>query len=367
MLLGPSLGAVSGVSTHLNQIFTSSLSGEFRLWHFQVGSEGRQESRAGKLARLLLSPVQFAWQLALMRPAVVHINTSMDANGYWRDAAYLLVAALFRRRIVYQVHGGALPAEFFGGSRMLTGLLRMVLRLPDVVVLLARREFQAYRRFAPDLPLALVPNAIEIVADPVHKAVAPPDDRPLRIGFVGRLAESKGVFDVVQAVATLVARGIALEVTIAGSGPDDTRLRRRVADLGLEACVRFTGPVHGADRDRVWAESDLFAFPTHAEGLPYALLESMAARTPAVVTPVGAIPDVVQDGVHAVFIPVRDPAALARELERLHRDRALIARLGAAGRRRVEQAYGVERMAHDLRGLYLEPGGRAPCAVSRVS
>jgi hypothetical protein len=120
LLLGPARTAVSGVSTHLNQLFSSKLGACFRLSQFQVGSEGRAEGRFGILLRVLTRPFELTARLLLDRPSIVHINTSFEPKGYWRDLAYLAVGKLLRRKVVYQVHGGALPQEFFANSPVLT-------------------------------------------------------------------------------------------------------------------------------------------------------------------------------------------------------------------------------------------------------
>jgi glycosyltransferase involved in cell wall biosynthesis len=96
----------------------------------------------------------------------------------------------------------------------------------------------------------------------------------------------------------------------------------------------------------------VLAFPTHGEGLPYALLESMAAGAVPVISPVGGIPDVMQDQVHGVFVPPRNPRALADALERLHHDRASLQRMAVAGRQRIVEQYSVSRMTADFQHLY---------------
>src|ERR1700676_4355710 len=84
LMLGPCREAMSGVSTHLNLLFASRLAEKFRLVHFQVGREGRDERALGRLVRLAASPVQLAATLVLRRVAVGHLNTSSDMRGYWR-------------------------------------------------------------------------------------------------------------------------------------------------------------------------------------------------------------------------------------------------------------------------------------------
>lgn len=354
VLSGPRLEAVSGVSTHLNQIFGSSLFGDVDLLHFVVGSEGRRESALQKLGRFAVSPIAFAAYLLRHRPGIVHLNSSLEPKSYWRDIAYLVVARLLGRKVVYQVHGGALPEEFFAGNAFLTGLLRRVLSMPDVVVLLAQVELAAYRKFVPGQRLEVVANAIDatpLVAAPIH----PNADEPLRLAYLGRLAENKGIFETVEALAMLVGEGREMHLSIAGGGPDEARLRAHVAKLGMDGRVTFLGPLFGEAKDALWCQSDVFSFPTyHREGLPYALLEAMAAGAVPVTTPVAAIPDVMQDGVHGLLVKPRDASGLARALARLDDDRPGLASMAEAGRARVLEAYTVDRLAGDFRRLYAE-------------
>lgn len=353
MLLGPSLGAVSGVSTHLNQLLQSALPREFRFVLFQVGSEGRAESLPGKMWRLLSSPVLFFIALLRERPAIVHLNTSLEPKSYWRDVVYMAIAKLMLKKVIYQVHGGALPQHFFEGKPARTALLRRVLRRADCVVLLAQEELHAYRRFDPALKLMVIPNAIDIAPD-----VLPDEGRdraPLAVAYVGRLAENKGIFDIVEAVSIAVRAGTVLRVVIAGGGPDEARLKALVAAHALEGVITFAGAVFGAQKAGVWRDADVFAFPTyHREGLPYSLLESMAARTVPLICPVGAIPDVMQDGVHGIFVAPHASQGLAEAIMRLDHDRSLLRRMGAACRARAVEHYSVERLAGDFRRTYHE-------------
>lgn len=363
LLLGPSLQAVSGVSTHLGLLFGSFLSTGFELLHFQVGSEGRAESRLQKLWRFAASPFHFSAALLRHKPDVVHLNTSLEPKSYWRDLIYLLLAKLVGRKVVYQVHGGALPQDFFPRSRLLTGLLRGALRLPDAVVLLADIELRAYRQFVPEARLVVIANAIE-TADLVDAPLALMAEAPLHLAYLGRLAENKGIFDIVAALCLLRNRNIRVRVSIAGGGPDEARLRQAVESAGMQDMVHFWGPLFGPEKNALWKAADVFVFPTyHREGLPYALLEAMAAGAVPVTCPVGAIPDVMADGVHGLFVNPQAPEALAAALERLDRDRPLLFRLAAASRLRVQEHYTVERLADDFDQLYRSLQGPS-CAAS---
>jgi glycosyltransferase involved in cell wall biosynthesis len=234
---------------------------------------------------------------------------------------------------LYQVHGGALPEDAFRGNALGRWLLRRVLRAADIVVLLAQVEQRAYGKFAPEVPLEVIANAI----DPkglVRNHLASKGRGPLHLVYVGRIVEDKGMFEVVRALSLLRREGRRMHLTVASIGPDEAKLRAVVSELGLNDQVQFAGPLHGEAKDELWCRSHVFAFPTyHREGLPYALLEAMAAGAVPVTTAVGAIPDVMVDGADGVLVEARNPVALADALRRLDDDRELLARWPTLGAR----------------------------------
>jgi glycosyltransferase involved in cell wall biosynthesis len=354
LVLGPHRAAVSGVSTHLNLLLASRLADEFSLVHFQVGSEGRAESGTGRLVRLLASPLSLAAAILARGAAVVHLNTSLNFRAYWRDLAYLLVARLCGARVLYQVHGGALPQRFFPRSRILTAFLRWTLRVPDAIVVLARAELEAYRRFVPGQRILACPNGIDYEGYARLVRMRSDAAAPLKLAYVGRLAEEKGLYDALGGLKLAHQQGVRARMVLAGSGPEEAGLRRFVETLGLAAHVSFVGPAFGEDKIRLLGEADVLVLASYSEGLPYALLEGMAAGAPVIATRVGAIPDVVTEGVHGLFVPPRDPEAIAAAIGKLAADRDALARMSRACRRRVAAGYSMERLSEDLRGLYLE-------------
>lgn len=358
LLLGPSRAAVSGVSTHLNQLFDSQLSKAFVLRQFQVGSEGLRETSVGKAIRLIVSPLQL---LMLVRKSIdiVHINTSLETKSFWRDLIYLFIARLVGARIIYQVHGGSLPAEFFDESDVLTRLLKRVLLIPDAVVLLAHVEMDAYSAYQPKARLVHIPNAVDATAYSNDWPVGRYDEHPLHLVYIGRFAENKGLFEAVQALSLLVKKGRNIRLSLAGSGPDDGRLKQLVAELGLSTRVEMLGPVFDDRKIALLRASHVFVFPTyHREGLPYALLECMAAGAVPVTTRVGAIPDVMTEGVHGRFVESRDAVGLATVIASLDDDRAGLVRMALAGSQRIAKDYSIEKMSRRFGELYsqLSPG-----------
>jgi len=110
---------------------------------------------------------------------------------------------------------------------------------------------------------------------------------------------------------------------------------------------------------RLMAHEDVLGI---AEGIETAMSASILFNVPCwaalnaglvpIVTRVAAIPDVVTEGVHGVFVPGRDPQAIARAIAALDADRARLARMAAACRERIATSYSIERLAEDFTMLY---------------
>jgi glycosyltransferase involved in cell wall biosynthesis len=122
------------------------------------------------------------------------------------------------------------------------------------------------------------------------------------------------------------------------------------ARLGLQGRVVFTGM--RSDVPSVLSAATVSVLPSLSEGLPNAILESMAAGLPVVATRVGGTPEAVQDGVTGLLVPPRDPAALVAALRAVIEDRELAARLGQAAKRRVTEWFSLERMVRRTEQLY---------------
>jgi glycosyltransferase involved in cell wall biosynthesis len=362
LLLGPHRAAVSGVSTHLNLLMDSALGVDFDLVHFQVGSEGRDESAIGKLVRLLVSPFALAAAIFFHQASIVHINSSLNPRAYWRDLAYLFVAKALGARVLYQVHGGKLPGDFFAGRRLLTHFLRWTLELPDVVIVLAQCELAAYREFIPGQDVVVLPNGIDCRPFAAVPTVRSLPERALRLVYIGRVAREKGLYETLQGLRLARELGVDARLVIGGSGDEEARLRRYAQALGIAQRVTFAGPVFGEDKVRLLAGADVMLLPSYSEGLPYALLEGMAAGIPVVATPVGAIPDVVTHGTHGYLVPPRDGKAIAEALAMLAGDRERLSWMSRACRRRVRAAFSVERLAAEFAYQYSRLRGTAGLA-----
>lgn len=174
---------------------------------------------------------------------------------------------------------------------------------------------------------------------PERYGTVPRPDFSGHVAFVGRLDAVKGVTLLLEAFAALRARHPQARLTIAGDGPARALLERQAQGLG--DAVRFAGYLDEPAVGRLLEEADMLVLPSFAEGLPVVLMEALASRIPVIATQVAGVPELVQDGISGFIVPPGDVETLVARLDQLLRDPALCARMGAAGRLKVEAEHDI--------------------------
>ncbi len=175
--------------------------------------------------------------------------------------------------------------------------------------------------------------------------------RPFTVLCVGRLTPAKGQHVLLEACARLREQGHALRLVIVGTGPDEASLQASAAALGLRE-VTFTG-AQNIEQVRAWyRDSDVFALPSFAEGVPVVLMEAMASGVPCVTTRITGIPELIRDGIDGLLVTPSDVQELADRLAWLKADAQRRRELGEAGRRRVAQAYDLSHNVARLGAIF---------------
>src|SRR5262249_8241818 len=155
-----------------------------------------------------------------------------------------------------------------------------------------------------------------------------------------------------SALALLRDRGVDAGLLLVGDGPDRLGFETLAHDQGLMRHCLFLG--YQEDVAPWYAAMDAVALPSGDEGTPVAAIEALAAGRPVVAYGVGGVPDVVRDGVDGLVVRPGDVETLAGQLAELAADAELRTRMGAAGRERVLERYGVDRLLEDVDRLYRE-------------
>lgn len=290
---------------------------------------------------------------ARMRGSIdlVHINLASHGSTY-RKIAVAAWARALRIPYVVHLHGAEYRSFWSGGDSALDRAIRRLFGRAGRIVVLGTpwRAFIAER--VPDARdrIVIVANAVE-------------DARLAHVGggeeahilFLGRVEERKGVSSLVRALERMKDVP-GWRATIAGDGAVEA-LRAEIAARGLDGRVDAPGWLGAQDTARLLAAGDILTLPSHAENLPMSVIEAMASGLAVVVTPVGAVEDIVEDGETGLLVPPGDDAALAGALTRLVRDGALRKRLGDAAQAFQRAHLGIGPYADRICAVWRDAAG----------
>jgi len=156
-----------------------------------------------------------------------------------------------------------------------------------------------------------------------------PGGRVLRLLFVGTWLDRKGIYYLRDAFEALAARNHGLSLTVAGCLTEPERIKEWFSVPARDG-VSVIPFVPREKMPALYAEHDIFVFPSLVEGMPLVLLEAMAAGMPVVTTETCGMADVVEDEQNGLLVKPADAAAFADAVERLIESPELRVRLGRA-------------------------------------
>lgn len=280
-----------------------------------------------------------------LRPDVVHLHSS-KAGFLGRLAGRLAGVPV----VVFTPHCWSFQSASGRKRRFYLALEKFASRFCDMTVTVSKQEaLEAIQEgvLAPE-KVRVIPNGVgPRDFEAAHSAV-----RDIPFVSVGRLDEQKGYTYLLQAFADLGPSEPGARVSIVGDGPLRADLEREAAVLGISDRVSFVG--EHDDVGEYLGRSHAFVLSSLWEGLPYTIIEAMAAGLPVICTDVGGCSELVIDGRTGFVVPPEDPVALAGALRRLQNDDMMRLAMGTAGYERAQTLFRVETCVERNASTYEE-------------
>ena len=285
----------------------------------------------------LVHLVRFPLELGRRRPALVLV-VGVEYWTFWEASVYILVARLLGRRVVFHFLGG-LEQYYQRSSRLARWAIRAVFSQATAVAVLSSGAAELVHSWSPCRRPRVVPSAVAIqrfvnIARPRAPAGV------VRLGFLGGADPyRKGLADLISAVALVHTQGVGLRLVLAG-GLNVSGFAGQWRTAGLDDVVEYVGWVD--DVAEFYKSIDALVLPSRNEGLPYAIVEAMAAGLPGIATTVGGIPEVVVDRVTGYLVAPADVVGLAGRISTLVQSADMRNRMGLCGRARATKLYGID-------------------------
>jgi len=290
--------------------------------------------------------------LAILRDERVDV---VHCHGYRADLLGLIAAARYRLPVVSTCHGFIatdrnlqfnVRADFWALKRF----DRVIAVSDSIRAILVEQGIDAKR-------VAVITNAVslpdleqQLASRKAVRAALQLRGDDVLFGYVGRLAEEKGVDQLVKAARQMAGGTTRFRVVVLGDGPRRPSLEQLIREANLGGVVTLLG--FDKDPARWYSAMDAFVLPSLQEGTPMALLEAMAHRVPVIASAVGGVPAIITHDLNGLLVPPGDSQELMLAMQRLAASSALRATLADAGFACVRDSYDVNSWTGKIGGIY---------------
>lgn len=341
LMVGPDLslhgGIVSVVQGYLDGGLPEACDG-FEYLGTGVGSSklGKSIAFARALAR---------YERVMPSYDIVHLHISARGS-YKRKSIMARMARKAGKYVILHDHDGEFEKAFEEGGDAYRRDVRKTFGVADRVVVLSE-EWRDY--FAENVcdseKIVVVHNGVKVPSEPCSPC------SHQDILFLGRLDANKSPDVLLRASRQVLERFPGTKVVFGGDGEVEKN-KALAEELGIANHCEFHGWVSGAEREGLFARAAVYCLPSKNEGLPMSLLEAMARGIPTVATPVGGVPQVIEDGISGFLFDVDDVDALSDRLNILLDKPGLRENVGAASRNTVTRLFNVGGSIKQLLALY---------------
>lgn len=345
-MVGPWPPNNGGVTTFMCNVVRSPLKERYEFVPFTTSRPGKRNIKgdnygyfavfSGGLKRVVQDILITLWHLAIYpfvvvarRPAVIQVQAS-DFQAFWEASLYVLMGKILGRPLVLRI-GGSFNRFWESSGAQARAAIQWTLRQPSVLVVQSQYWKDYVAGFGRPGPTVILNNFVP--ESLVKKRAAPAPEVPRFLLACGEVPKLKGAYVLLDAIRVLIARGLKVEVTLMAV---TLPLREEIVKAGLDRHVGMLDFLSHHQALATLRHTDVFLQISYSEGFPNMLLEAMALGCAAIVTPVGAVPEMVgPDGECAFIVPWGDAAMLADRMTRLATDPDLLARMAAAAQARV--------------------------------
>lgn len=309
--------------------------------------------RNGSVARKLLYMAGGLARFLVKLPGcrIVHIHTS-ELPSARRKSIFMKLARMAGKKTIVHFHAFDTATTIDGPGRE---VYRSLFGSADRVVVLSRMWADAVTHTFPELsskvrvlfnPCPAIPEADTHLADETS-------GRNPYILFAGVVNARKGYEQLIKAFAKIAPDFPEWRLVVAGSGETD-RAAELAAGLGIADRVDLPGWVAGKAKNRLFAGASVFCLPSHAEGFPMAVLEAWAYGLPVVATPVGGLPEMVEDGRDALLFIPGDTEMLASKLAAVMADEEIQKKFASASKNFAKTTFNIKNIGVELGKIYDE-------------
>lgn len=355
LVVGPGRQDPGGVANYYNAVFPRLSNDEVTAHYFEIGSTHGKS----RIAHIIIDQIRF-WKIVFQfNPDIVHLNPSLVPKSFLRDGAFVLFAKLCKKPVLIFFRGWEEPFE-----KTVSGSLKWFFNITyanaDAFIVLASKFSDRLLNWGIEAPIHLGTTTVEDSLIENFSVEQKADDLlktgTIRLLYLARLEQKKGILELLEAVKGLLKKGMPLTLTIAGEGPMMSQVRNMVSTFDQHReCINIAGYVRGNNKIDLLSTHHVFCLPTlYDEGMPNSILEAMAFGMPVITCPVGGLADFFDDPKMGILVNDRRPDLIANAVQELISDRHRLASIAKYNHEYAKKKFLASSAAEFLRARYRE-------------
>lgn len=354
LVVGPAKPALGGIASYVDELIESSLKNKYEFYVLNTYLVKQRNVKYGEsrfrikcILETFILIFIFIKTIILLKPKIIHIPTS-SFWGYYEKSLLAIIAKVLGFKTILHIQGGAF--KIFYNKSYFKILIKFLLRVPDRIIVLSDGWYRWFVKIVPENKLHIIPNAVSLYEFSEAKK-----NEYYKFLFLGRIVKQKGIFEIIQAV-DLLRKNIntPFKILIVGDGPNFVELVKQVKEREMDNVIKLTGYVDNQQKQKILYMCDYFLLPSYAEGLPIALLESMAAGHYVIATDVGAIPDIIINEERGILIKPRSSENLYKAMKQVMLNTSKYKLLGRENRKVIKENYSWDVVVEKIESLYKE-------------
>lgn len=364
LLVGPFPPTVGGITVCMENIQNSDLKKKFQFIQFtttrptknlvknvydyslffHVGLKYLTASMLVTCQHIMIFPFVILHE----KPKIIHVHTP-DYLPFWESSIYVFVSRLLRKKVLLHIHATNFDKFFSDGNNVTKLLITKILASVDNVIVLSRRRKTFFSAIAPTAKLAVIPNTVRL-----RNNIKQCQSSQIKVLFIGGTeAKRKGVYDLIKAIPLVASSRDIEKPNFLIVGKCDTEKLMFICNTTkIGDFVTFLGFINNEEKNKLLASADIYVLPSYSEELPIAILEAMAAGLPIISTPVGSIPEIVQQGVNGYLIKPGDYKDLASRIIELAGNPEMRMKMGQINCKKIHNEYSESAVFGELEKIY---------------
>jgi glycosyltransferase involved in cell wall biosynthesis len=346
--------SIGGQRYACTTIIASNLS-EYVDW-IKLDSTAASGASIPLYVRIIKAIKRFLLYIFFLSTRKVNTVLIFSVNGFsiLEKGVMVLIGKIYFKKVILAPRGGPIIDDL--KRTFYRKFMVLVFKKCDYIICQSQYWKDIFLELNPNLDkekFVVVKNWIDISRYASASSWFDRPKAPLHILYLAWVERVKGVHDLIDAAANVLKQNRNIQLTIAGDGKETQAIREKARAYGIEKSVAIAGWVSGEKKKQLLHQADIFVLPSYYEGSPNALKEAMASGIPSIATSVGAIPEIIQDGVNGFLYEAGNVEQLSGCIIKLVDDDSLRQSFSGKGRETIQQNHNLENAVMQLKKILL--------------